>query len=435
VPPFTGNAGVTLQASQSVQIGQPPTGQIGQVNTGIPIQSPATSALPDGNFAFDLVGNLSGQASTWAVQNTAPTPYLIYADSSFIRNDGGSSTGGIQNYLRLTGFSQIYTNLIVPTNQALYFSFTARSNNVAQTIVTQIESTGTGVGYANGTYTGIALNGASGTGATCSITIVSNVITSATITSGGSGYLGGSNFNVILTVGGGSGLVLVVSTGNLQVFISLTAYNSLGSVVSVSPGGSINYVFVYGPISSWTAEAAIGTFLFPANVAYVNLTISSNQAMPPTGYFDIANILLQPVQNQTVGTQVNSQYPQTQGSGMSAIYVDAPSVPQTSLYGLYEATINGSDGGSALLLGEAGDYLLQLSNGSGSTEQAQIGANSSSTSVSVLFGTNSIQFLANASGIQINTSGTLTINGQPVINGATVTTSAGTKNITEGWIT
>jgi hypothetical protein len=71
--------------------------------------------------------------------------------------------------------------------------------------------TGTGT---NGTYTAVALTGGSGSGALATVVVAGGVVTSATITAGGSAYLVG---NVLaFVVPGGSGTAVVATVGPTQ---------------------------------------------------------------------------------------------------------------------------------------------------------------------------------------------------------------------------
>jgi hypothetical protein len=84
-------------------------------------------------------------------------------------------------------------------------------------------ASGTGSGYADGTYFGVALNGAGGTGALATVVVASNAVVfelppntegpETGVTALGSGYTAGGTFTVALSVGGGSGITLNCSVG------------------------------------------------------------------------------------------------------------------------------------------------------------------------------------------------------------------------------
>ncbi len=81
------------------------------------------------------------------------------------------------------------------------------------TILTKGSITG-GSSYTNGTYTAVALTGGSGTGATATIVVGSNAVTTVTIVSGGYGYKVGDVMSATAaTIGGtGSGFSVPVAT-------------------------------------------------------------------------------------------------------------------------------------------------------------------------------------------------------------------------------
>lgn len=445
-PPFTGNPGAVLQAALPVQIGQPPTGLLGQQNTASVIQSPATSLIPDFSFSQDQIGFFP-QPSQWS-DATGLSNYLIMGTAQ-VKNDGiGSSTGGVQNYCRITGFFALSQLLTVPTGQALYFAVSARSNTPTLGQVSQIFQLGVASGLAAGTYGPIPLNGVGGTGATCTIQVNSTTIISAVLNTVGSGYTNASSFNVTITAAGGSGLVVTVQTSYHELAVSLTAYDSNG--VNVTVGGlTTNYLLITGNISAWEQPAHSATFLYPPNVAYVFLQVETTSQEATNGSWDFTTVLLQPVQNQSTGTQINSQVPQTQTSGMSAVYATSTSSPANSTYGLAYMVIEDASGGEVAANVGSGNGNVVCSNG---TNSASIGASAAGGNLNVQYSAGASLFGlsvgASSSGLSIviGTAGgtglititgspTIVINGHTAVTGATVTTSAGTKNIESGFIT
>lgn len=435
VPPFTGNPGAVLQASQLVQIGQPPTGLLGQQNTASVVQSPAISLIPDFNFSQDAQVAFP-HVSQWSVNNS-----FLVVGSATVMNDGiGSSTGGIQNYTRLTGYFALSQMITVPTGQALYFAFAARSNNPSTSVITQVEQNGTASGMTPGTYTGIALNGAGGTGGTASITVTATTLTAAIITAGGSTYTPGTSFNVTVSSGivGGSGITLTVFTSFHTLLVTLVAYDSNGSMVSVN-GNLQNSLSISGHVTNWEQPAASATYLYPANVSYVELYVATSAGEPAAGTWDVTNILLQPVQNQVTGSQTNSQVPQNQTAGMSAVYSTSNSTSANSTYGLQYITLTDASGGVATVNVGSGDAEISLANGgiealltvtpslAEMNVQGTFGVTTYGCAIGITSGGVSLTFVGGSPAI--------TVNGHTAVTGATVTTSAGTKNIESGFIT
>lgn len=119
------------------------------------------------------------------------------------------------------------TNLIATSSKALAAAggTTETISNAVLTYISggseslnsEIDSLGGvtgGSGYTNGTYTGVALTGGSGTGAQGTVVISGGVVTSVTLTSRGVGYKAGDYLGLVPdTVGGtGSGFSVPVST-------------------------------------------------------------------------------------------------------------------------------------------------------------------------------------------------------------------------------
>jgi len=76
-------------------------------------------------------------------------------------------------------------------------------------VVTAMTLTGgsTGSGLANATYTGVALYGGSGVGATATIVVSGGVATTVTLVAGGRGYTTGEALSPLLSAVGGAGTV------------------------------------------------------------------------------------------------------------------------------------------------------------------------------------------------------------------------------------
>jgi hypothetical protein len=445
VPPFTGNSGQVLQACfpgaatfYRVHVGPPPPTMTGNGLSNVPSlanptgapavanQNVGTSLVGDWQFAFDALGATATAfaLSPWEFQN-------LGVSSVTIKNDGSGSTAGIANYAALVGpQSLVEQSIPIPSGQAFYFAYSARSNNPNINIVAAVGAGGTGSGYTNGTYTGIALNGVGGTGATCTVVITGNVGV-ATLTANGTGYTAGTSFVVNITAGGGTGITVTAYTGSNAMAMSITATNSLGVIVNIN-GNPTNYFNVAGPVSSWEITAASGTLLMPANVAKLIVQIQPDFNVPPTMEWDVTNIVIQPVQNQTIGGQINSQVPQNQTSGMSVVSAQEAATTAFSQYGLQYMQLEDASSGQAVLFvgGPTGAGTLLLEAGSSASASLLASPTSSGTATLQMEGdggTNSIVMEVSSAGVLI------AINGHSGFNG-TVSTSGGTKNVVEGII-
>lgn len=81
-----------------------------------------------------------------------------------------------------------------------------------------------GTGYTNGTYSGVALTGGTGTGAVADVVVAGGVVTTVTVTNGGTGYSVGDSLTG--TVTGGTGWSVTVDTLTQQkIFINNPCVN------------------------------------------------------------------------------------------------------------------------------------------------------------------------------------------------------------------
>ena len=107
--------------------------------------------------------------------------------------------------------------------------------------------------YTNGTYSGVALTGGTGSGATANITVSGNAVTAVTIVSGGNGYLVGDNLSATAaSIGGtGSGFSVPVatindgftaSTDHLWQFDEMYDSNGASSVLIAHPGHNLQAI-------------------------------------------------------------------------------------------------------------------------------------------------------------------------------------------------
>ena len=74
-----------------------------------------------------------------------------------------------------------------------------------------------GSGYTNGTYSGVALTGGTGYGATADITVAGGLVTAVTLVSGGWGYTAGNSLTLASSIALGAGTLFSVLVGTVNV--------------------------------------------------------------------------------------------------------------------------------------------------------------------------------------------------------------------------
>lgn len=184
----------------------------------LPEKSTPVNFADNGLVIVAVDGSTTGYAIDMTTRDfaaiTDPTFYgainVAYLDTYFILNRPGTA----QFYISL---SNVTFAMLTGTAGAIY----------AGTI------TSPGSGYTNGSYTGIALDGGTGSGATVDLVISGGVITSATINDEGTGY---SNSDVMTVSDTSIGAPGAIRTGSI--FAAGTSYTD-GTYSSVAlTGGS-----------------------------------------------------------------------------------------------------------------------------------------------------------------------------------------------------
>jgi hypothetical protein len=135
--------------------------------------------------------------------------------------------------------------------------------------ITTYSITTAGLGYVNATYTGISPVTASGngTGATFTVVVSGNVVTSITATANGTGYGYGDTFTFLNSSIGGNNLSTVAVTGTAGQFscastITLVANQQItvtgtltGTATGIGPG---TYYVITGGTTTFTLSASLG---------------------------------------------------------------------------------------------------------------------------------------------------------------------------------
>lgn len=154
--------------------------------------------------------------------DTGEYEYLLNKDVNFIRASYPSKTdSGKPRYYAL--FGPRYGNknelsfILGPTPERIYNMELHYYFYPISIIQNQIGSLGAitnvGAGYTNGVYSNLPATGGSGDGALINVTVSSGIVTSATLSYGGSGYTAGNTLSATIgTVG--SGFAVTVSSVN-----------------------------------------------------------------------------------------------------------------------------------------------------------------------------------------------------------------------------
>jgi hypothetical protein len=111
-------------------------------------------------------------------------------------------------------FCDTYFLFNYPKTAQWYISLSNASFQMLTGIYGSVQSghiSGAGTGYANGTYTSVALTGGSGTGALATVTVTGGVVTNVTITTQGINYVVGDVLGANY-VTPGSGFSWIVDT-------------------------------------------------------------------------------------------------------------------------------------------------------------------------------------------------------------------------------
>jgi hypothetical protein len=213
----TGNSGtnvINVASTSGIVIGQNVTGS--------------------GIGAGAIVYGISGNNITLSVVNTGtvfgtgtfqgPYQYLLNKDVNFLRE--------AFPYPGVTGFPTHYaifgpttssgniTNelsfLLGPTPDMTYgaeLHYYYYPASIIPGIITSFSGTFTaGSGYPNGTYYNQALTGGTGSGASATIVVTGGAVTSASLETGGTGYVAGDTLSI--SIGTGSGFAITVSAIN-----------------------------------------------------------------------------------------------------------------------------------------------------------------------------------------------------------------------------
>ena len=187
-----------------------------------------TGTLTSGNQYLSLPLDWLSTYSIAVVDGNGNYTYLLNKDVNFIREaypNAGAAYYGLPKYYSIFGPQYSSQNelscILGPTPDSSYTTelhYFFYPPSIVQGMVSTISATITGGSlYTNGSYENVPLTGGSGSGATATIVVSGQVVTSVTITNGGQFYVVGDTLSCSNSYIGGSGSgfqVTVATVGN-----------------------------------------------------------------------------------------------------------------------------------------------------------------------------------------------------------------------------
>ena len=187
-----------------------------------------TGTLTSGNQYLSLPLDWLSTYSIAVVDGSGNYTYLLNKDVNFIREaypNAGAAYYGLPKYYSIFGPQYTAQNelscILGPTPDSSYTTelhYFFYPPSIVQGMVSTISATITGGSlYTNGSYENVPLTGGSGSGATATIVVSGQVVTSVTITNGGQFYVVGDTLSCSNSYIGGSGSgfqVTVATVGN-----------------------------------------------------------------------------------------------------------------------------------------------------------------------------------------------------------------------------
>jgi len=173
---------------------------------------------------------LGSSGANGASVATAGSNYAWTATYNNVPLTGGTGSGALAS---LTFTNGSLSNAAITfggsgytVNDNLTFSNTSVGGDFAGGVLSAIQVTAGGTGYANGTYTNVSLNGGNGVGLTADLTVSFGTIISATVNNGGYSYSSGDSFTVAAGFDG-------VGNGGSAIFATQTFVAASGAVINV----------------------------------------------------------------------------------------------------------------------------------------------------------------------------------------------------------
>jgi hypothetical protein len=179
------------------------------------------ATLPAGGSAFGSISNAPGRQDEDELKNRAHTTKNVSGGvtttTTIAATFGDKTTTVALNATVAAAKTAILTVRKadrVPSSNNANKTGRVRRVDVVQGQILTVNTLVGGTLYTTGSYTGVALTGGSGTGATADITVAGGAVTVVTIVSGGSGYDVGEVLSAAAAnIGGtGSGFTVTVAT-------------------------------------------------------------------------------------------------------------------------------------------------------------------------------------------------------------------------------
>jgi hypothetical protein len=184
-----------------------------------------TGVTTNGNQYLSCPGDFLSVFSMAVIDGDGNYEYLLNKDVNFLRAAyPNPSTEGLPKYYALFGptvassiISDELSFILAPTPDDAYdveLHYYYYPESIVQTPVTSLGSISSGgSGYVNGTYYNVRLTGGSGDGATAAVIVSGGVVTSVELTNGGALYTVGDTLSVEFSAGAGCA-VPVATVGN-----------------------------------------------------------------------------------------------------------------------------------------------------------------------------------------------------------------------------
>ena len=227
----------------------------------------ANSIYGPGTFGFfDPTTWLSVNTTFFSGNTCCP---LVLASASLMQKDqlgSGNFHGGYKESNKSKMINPKYLQKVYKVNTCVPQQSVISIGNTPQTSRTSIATLGATVAgtetYVNGTYTGVILTGGAGTGATATVVVAGNLITSITITGSGVGYAVGN----VLTVTSAA----VATPGAVTELVAGTAWTA--------PVATLSTVTANG-FQSGTTEANCCYEFYCDETYYLRIDIKGSPAL------------------------------------------------------------------------------------------------------------------------------------------------------------
>jgi hypothetical protein len=172
-----------------------------------------------GNICLDTLGSLNIQFNKVTIIGSSTSPPMIGLQEGNVSPASAACCIHTHYGLEVTGaftFAALYS---AASESTTYYSPIIRNNGASLGVIGSLGAISGGSGYANGTYTGVALTGSStGFGALATVVISGGAVTSVTLTNQGKQYAIGDVLSASAASLGGAGSGFSVPVSNIGQF-------------------------------------------------------------------------------------------------------------------------------------------------------------------------------------------------------------------------